>query len=105
VADHAYYQSAHWKALRTEALKRDRYRCTVPGCVASAARGDRLTVDHIVTRPRCDGPTSADVLANLRTLCLPHDAQIKERNGTRNNGGKTTVKGCDADGWPIDPAR
>jgi 5-methylcytosine-specific restriction endonuclease McrA len=38
--------SPHWRRLRQAALKRDGYRCTVPGCFAPAP-----IVDHIVTRP------------------------------------------------------
>ena len=101
----SYYKSQHWLKLRAQALERDMYRCTAPGCLACRARGDRLTVDHIITRPRSAKPTAADVLTNLRTLCLSHDAQVKERDGTRNNDGVMTIKGCDAQGWPLDPAR
>lgn len=95
-----YYQSMHWQGLRKQALQRDGYRCTVPGC------GDthRLHVDHIKTRPRVDHPTPLDTLSNLRTLCDYHDRQIKERpSGRRANDGKLTVKGCKADGTPADP--
>jgi 5-methylcytosine-specific restriction enzyme A len=105
MASSPYYRSKHWRDLRAQALMRDRYRCTVPGCRACCAAGDRLTVDHIETRPRSDGPTPADVLTNLRTLCLAHDAQIKERGSARNNAGRMTVRGCDANGWPLDPRR
>lgn len=53
-------------------------------------------------------PTPADTLENLRTLCLSHDAQVKEqRRGasyTRKRGGAFKVKGCDIDGWPLDPS-
>jgi len=97
-----FYQSPFWRSLRTDALKRDRYRCTVPGCME---RGTH--VDHIRTRPRgATIPTEADTLSNLRTLCASHDAQLKEQaNGERRNGGRARVVGCDAEGWPLDPAR
>jgi len=100
MARNSYYRSTHWRALRTAALKRDRYRCTVPGCT-----GKGTHVDHIETRPNSDGPTQQDTLSNLRTLCASHDAQIKEMaSGKRRQDGKLIVKGCTADGTPIDPS-
>jgi len=101
VAGNPFYQSAFWKALRLEALKRDRYRCTMPGCPHTAASA-RLFVDHVETRPRVPHPTTHDTLANLRTLCASHDAQVKEnQSGVRNRGGIT--RGCDPSGRPLDP--
>ena len=93
-----YYSSRHWRRLRQAALKRDGGRCTVPGCFAPAP-----IVDHIVTRPRgVTVPCPEDRLANLRSLCTTHDAQIKERrDGRRGRGGRPVVKGCDVDGWPL----
>lgn len=100
MARNAYYRSKHWLALREQALIRDRRTCTVPGCNAKGTH-----VDHIETRPNSDRPTPLDTLSNLRTLCAHHDASIKERTtGKRGRGGKLTVRGCDADGWPIDPS-
>ena len=96
-----FYQSAFWRALRLQALARDGGRCVVPGCAARATH-----VDHIATRPRSPTPTSADVLTNLRCLCAFHDAQVKEAaSSQRKRGGRFTVRGADADGWPLDPAR
>lgn len=92
-----FYQSPEWRALRAACLKRDGYRCTVEGCATPTYR---LTADHI--KPRREG--GQDWLPNLRTLCGHHDAQVKEqRNGTRRNGGKPRVVGCDASGAPLDP--
>ena len=96
----AFYQSAFWRRLRKSCLVRDGWRCVVPGCDARATHAD-----HIITRPPAPTPTAADVLTNLRSLCARHDAQVKEQNGKRKNGGAFTVRGADADGWPIDPAR
>jgi 5-methylcytosine-specific restriction endonuclease McrA len=95
MATHGYYTTAHWRALRAAALKRDGYRCAVAGC------GRRAThVDHIVTRPRTVEPSPEDRLDNLRSLCATHDAQIKERRGgQRGRGGRPVVKGCDVAGW------
>jgi 5-methylcytosine-specific restriction protein A len=90
-----YYQTPHWRRLRAAALKRDGYRCVVPGCGKAA-----VVVDHI--KRRRDG--GADVLGNLRSLCRDHDNQVKERpNGKRGNAGKLVVKGCFPDGSPRDP--
>lgn len=90
-----YYLSPAWKRLRAAALERDGHRCVVPGCGAPA-----VVVDHVVSR-RAGG---ADALPNLRSLCRAHDQQVKERpDGTRKNGGRLRVVGCDASGRPRDP--
>jgi len=91
----AFYLSREWRELRAAALERDRYCCVVPGCAQPAK-----VVDHIVSR-RAGGP---DALQNLRSLCVGHDAQVKElSDGRRRNGGKLRVKGVDAEGMPLDP--
>jgi hypothetical protein len=95
-----YYDSPHWKSLRLLCLARDGHRCTVAGC---GRRGQ--VADHIKTRPDVPNPTDLDVLDNLRTLCLSHDAQVKEHKGARYQGGQFKVKGCDVNGWPLDPNR
>jgi 5-methylcytosine-specific restriction enzyme A len=98
-----FYQSLFWRRLRAEALKRDGWRCTVPGCHATRDT-TTLHVDHIATRPPVAHATGYDVLSNLRTLCDYHDRQVKEQtNGQRRNAGRLTVPGCDANGHPIDP--
>lgn len=101
VPGNPFYRSPFWRALRAAALRRDGYRCVIPGCRTPTLR---LTVDHIQARPRgATGPTAADVLSNLRTLCDPHDRSLKEgRDGRRPRGGRP--RGCDADGWPIEAA-
>ena len=93
MATHGYYSTKHWRDLRAQALKRDRWRCTIGGC-----RRGATIVDHIETRPRSDEPTSADRLENLRSLCATHDAEMKER---RSGRGKPRTKAVDAQGWPI----
>lgn len=98
-----FYQSRFWKDLRTQALIRDGYRCTVDGCPNTQATG-RLYVDHIKTRPDTQHPCDADHLGNLRTLCGVHDSMIKEqKGGRRRRDGKLTVRGCDPAGRPLDP--
>lgn len=67
-----------------------------------------MVADHIKTRQPVPFACEQDRLDNLRTLCLSHDAQVKEtRRGQsyRKQGGTFKVKGCDEDGWPLDPGR
>jgi hypothetical protein len=102
MASSPYYNSPHWRALRAACLHRDGYLCTVPGCGQHAR-----VADHIETRPPVPHPTPLDVLSNTRSLCRSHDSQTKEQHrgvaGSRKQGGKFKVKGCTADGWPLDP--
>jgi 5-methylcytosine-specific restriction endonuclease McrA len=66
--------------------------CVVPMCGRRATR-----VDHIKSR-RAGG---LDVLANLRSLCMAHDNQVKEdKDGNRRSGGRLTVRTVGVDGWP-----
>jgi hypothetical protein len=95
-----YYQSSHWKTLRAQCIARDEGRCVVKGCTETG-----VVADHIRTRPPAPNACYADRLDNLRTLCLTHDAQVKEFKGVRKQGGEFRVKGCDAQGWPLDPER
>jgi 5-methylcytosine-specific restriction protein A len=98
-----FYSSKFWRDLRKQALERDQHRCTVPGCPNTARMG-RMYVDHVTTRPNVTTPTPLDRLDNLRTLCGPHDAMVKEaRGGSRKNGGKLSVRGCDPSGRPLCP--
>lgn len=79
VAD-SFYNSPEWKELRAACFRRDRFTCVAPGCSRAAC-----VADHIVPR-KLGGP---DALGNLRSLCRPHDNQVKELpDGTRRNGGK-----------------
>ena len=94
-----YYRSAHWKALREQALRRDRYTCTTLGCGRRA-----VVVDHRQTRPASPNPTQADTLGNLRSLCRGCDNQVKELGSKRKGNGTPKAKGCGADGMPHDPS-
>jgi 5-methylcytosine-specific restriction protein A len=101
MARNAYYRSAHWLALKRASHERDGWRCIVPGCTTPTYR---LTCDHIRQRPNLSTPTPADIIANTRTLCGNHDAQVKELpSGNRSRGGKLTVTDVDANGWPVGP--
>jgi 5-methylcytosine-specific restriction endonuclease McrA len=74
-----YYSSGEWRGLRKAALERDGFACAAPGCTRRAH-----TIDHIVSR-KVGGK---DELANLRSLCASHNAQVKEDpSGNRRNGG------------------
>ena len=74
-----YYRTPDWLKLRAAALKRDAYRCVVPGCGQRAR-----VVDHVVSR----NAGGADALPNLRSLCRYHDNALKERpDGTRRRNG------------------
>lgn len=96
-----YYTSAHWRALRAACIERDRGMCTVPGCTYKG-----IIADHIIARPQnVSTPCLEDRLDNLRTLCRSHDSQVREVNGKRKQGGQFKVKGCDENGWPLDPKR
>lgn len=89
-----YYSTPQWRTLRAQALARDGYHCTVPGCPDRAT-----TVDHIRSRKR----GGADVLHNLRSLCDHHDRTIKERpSGERGHSGRLFVHGVDVAGIPLD---
>jgi hypothetical protein len=98
VSGNPFYLSPFWRRLRRAALARDGYRCAVEGCPTPAC-----IADHIVTRPRGVAvPCPEDRLDNLRSLCGPHDAQIKEdQSGKRRRGGRAVVRGCDPHGWPF----
>lgn len=85
-----YYLSKEWRKLRITVLERDKHRCVVCGYPAAI-------VDHIITRKK----GGADAPGNLRSLCVVHDNQVKERpNGKRANNGQFKQVGCGTDGWP-----
>jgi 5-methylcytosine-specific restriction endonuclease McrA len=91
-----FYKTPAWRRLRAAVIKRSRGRCEVPGCTD---RG--VVVNHVVSRRR-GGP---DTMSNLRHLCRAHDNAIKEdASGKRRSDGKLVVRGCNADGTPLDPA-
>jgi 5-methylcytosine-specific restriction endonuclease McrA len=71
-----FYRSKLWSALRTKALSRDRYVCSVCGvrCLGKRLGLPSPVVDHIRSR-RSGG---ADTLDNLTTMCLPcHNTKTK----------------------------
>lgn len=91
-----YYRTKEWIKLRSHVLKRDGYRCAVPGCGTRAS-----CVDHILSREA----GGRDEPGNLRSLCHLHDRQVKElrRGSAERSRGGTFVGICDKDGMPLDP--
>lgn len=92
-----FYRSKAWRdGPRAFVLRRDGYRCAVPGCRARANY-----VDHVISRE--DG--GSDHPLNLRSLCPSHDAQVKERRkGSAKRGRDGEFKSvCDRNGMPTDP--
>lgn len=82
MAKSKYYQSPHWRTLRTTALRRDNYTCQ--SCRVSLwKKGSRPTVDHIKPRPYSDHPTPLDVLDNLQTLCPGCSNRKTEVDGSK----------------------
>ena len=55
-----FYGTQAWKRMRSEALKRDGFRC-----VRCERKNDRLIVHHIVERKN----GGLDALSNLETVC------------------------------------
>ena len=92
-----FYKTGTWARLKAVVRRRSGGVCEVLECSAPA-----VVCDHIVAR-RAGG---ADHESNLRDLCRQHDGQVKEMaDGSRRRDGRCTIRGCDADGWPLDPAR
>jgi len=95
-----FYQSAAWKALRRQALKRDGHRCTV--CKVSVAGKGQARVDHIKRIKDGGAPLNIN---NVRVLCVEHDAQSHREKGTgsTHRDERFVITGCDATGLPLDP--
>lgn len=92
---HAWvYKTAVWQRIRAERLRNN------PLCQYCAERGETVpatVVDHI--KPHRGNRELAFDLWNTQSLCKDcHDrhAQAKDRG--------EPVPGCDADGYPLDPA-
>ncbi|WP_112874939.1 HNH endonuclease [Paracoccus endophyticus] len=71
-------QSAQWKRLRWEILKRDGFRCKICGAVG------RLEIDHI--KPVRNHPELSFGAENLQALCVPcHSRKTQSETGDRNS--------------------
>lgn len=106
----AFYRSAAWRALRQRVLARDGRRCVICGSDVSAPGA--ATVDHV--KPRSTHPHLALDPANLRTLCVSrakggngcdNQSHREKATGAMSRDERFVIRGADADGWPIDPAR
>ena len=79
-----FYATAEWRALRSKALKRDRYTCQM--CTADLRKLGSSRVDHIKSRRQ--RPDLSLVLSNLRSLCVACDnrqsrEKLEHRDGPR----------------------
>jgi hypothetical protein len=95
--DAAFYQTKEWRAFSYHYLN-DHPDCRVPGCQNRASH-----VDHI--RAIGKGGAGYDA-ANLQPLCLAHHNQktaIFDRPTMKTKKTRLTVRGCDANGMPLDP--
>ena len=98
-----FYRSPEWRELRRQALSRDGYRCVV--CRRDISGKGQARVDHI--KARRTHPHLALVLSNVRSLCADHDNQSHREKpaGAAARDERFVIRGVDADGWPLDPAR
>lgn len=97
------YTDPRYYRWRAAVLKRDGYRCQVCGCDVSGKGKARA---HHRT-PIKAGGSPFDV-SNGVTLCNEHHEQAhrdRSAGGAAGTPGLMVVRGCDADGWPLDPAR
>ena len=94
-----FYKSAAWRDVRTTFL-RSRPPCSVTGCNRRAGH-----VDHI--RSRRSGGAALDP-RNLQAMCHNHHSQKTAQvdGGMGNAPGvyRPSIRGCDANGRPVDPA-
>jgi 5-methylcytosine-specific restriction enzyme A len=65
-----FYLSPEWRALRSQALRRDRWRCVVCG-IGIGGKGE-AHVGHV--EPITTHPHLALTLSNLRSRCAACDA-------------------------------
>ena len=96
-----FYRSAEWRAFRARILRHRQGVCAVPGCPRRATHVDHL--DPVRTAPS----RALDPL-NVQALChAHHSAKTAGADGgfgnPRGGGAPLRVKGCDADGVPLDP--
>lgn len=92
-----FYNSGQWRAQRVSILKRDRFRCTEPGCKRTATE-----VHHIVELTEQnvkDVKVSLDP-KNLRSLCSVCHKRITKQMKQKNYGVLEDII-FDENGYPI----
>ncbi|MCM1057902.1 MAG: HNH endonuclease [Firmicutes bacterium] len=92
-----FYNSSTWKAQRMAILKRDRFRCTEPGCRRTAEE-----VHHIeeLTEANINDPKITLDPNNLRSLCGPCHRRITRMMKQKSYGILEDIV-FDADGYPV----
>lgn len=83
--------SKRWKAIRAQVLA-EQPLC--PICERQGRIEPAVEVDHR------DNDSHNNARENLWGLCTPHHS---EKTNAEMRGETWKVKGCDANGWPIDP--
>lgn len=92
------YSTARWQRLRIAKLSE------TPLCETCTRRGLHVIaehVDHVVSIK--SGGHAFPSMDGLRSLCPPCHS-IKTNALDRAGGKRVAIKGCDADGLPLDPA-
>lgn len=93
----SFYNSAAWKHQRAAVLKRDRYRCTEPGCRRTAEEVHHITE---LTEKNINNNNISLSMDNLRSLCGECHKRITKQ---ANQKGSRILEDIifDADGYPI----
>lgn len=93
----AFYNSGLWKQQRANILKRDRYKCTEPGCRRTAEE-----VHHIkpLTEKNVNDPHVSLDPKNLRSLCGVCHKRITKAMMQKNYGILEDIV-FDENGYPI----
>ena len=91
------YTTARWQRLRKAKLSE------VPLCETCERRGRKVVAEHVdhVVAIKQGGPAFPP-MDGLRALCAPCHS-IKTNALDRAGGKGVAIKGCDADGLPLDP--
>jgi 5-methylcytosine-specific restriction endonuclease McrA len=92
-----FYNSALWKKQRLYILKRDNFRCTMPGCRRIATE-----VHHIVelTKDNINDPNICLNETNLRSLCHECHTMITQNAGVPNANILEQISWT-PDGYPV----